>query len=165
MTRAAHALIVRSQNSEVTIHKVIQVMLEYEETPHTPDHVQLRDTFYEVLFIQDREDLAPTAADLKNVWECLTNSLVCSGAKSKPVEEQPQEEKVMMNKNVPLAKVTYVYGEDINDLDKKELMTAIVKAKEEIKDLEDVGVESTYIKEQIEDLNKVITLIVKQLDK
>lgn len=69
-----------------------------------------------------------------------------------------------VNANTPVQNVTYVYGRDVTTLSKQDLITSIKKAKAEVKDLTDAGVESTFITAEIARLNGAIAAMVTLLD-
>ena len=76
------------------------------------------------------------------------------------------EEQSMSNANnaIPFQSIDYVYGRDINTLSKADLMGNIKRAKAEIKDLQDVGVDSSFITDQVAGLVDAINKMVARLD-
>lgn len=159
-------------NDKTTYCKVVQLMLEVEGGHREPDHSQLRQTFYEVLFPASGVAISHTTNDLQRVWEEVQERILAGDTKvlPPPTVTTAIEEKTMAAttqetlKNTPHSTIEYVYGVDIETMDKRDIMASIVRVQEEIKDLKDVGVKSTFIDEEVTKLEKVIKRLVKQLD-
>ena len=163
VTKATQEILARAKNNEGAIHSVIQLMLLCEGTHEEPSGYELRKVFYDVLFMPGKPDIEHNNQDLQNAWELVCKHLI-DNTETKP-EEQPPEENIMStNQNIPHTTIEYIYGVDIKTMDKSDIMAAIVQVKEEIKDLNDVGVESKYIKDQVTDLEAVVKILVTHLD-
>lgn len=60
--------------------------------------------------------------------------------------------------------VTYLNGQDVNKMSEDDLLYAIQRAEEDIKRLDEIGVESTKIAKRKAEIEALIAKIVKVLD-
>lgn len=67
-------------------------------------------------------------------------------------------------KNQAITHVTYVYGDNITEMSAEQLLKAIKRAKGEINELTQAGVESKYISKTITGINSAIDQMVEALD-
>lgn len=82
-----------------------------------------------------------------------------------PPPFKPSTKQETYMKQAPMKKVTYIYGTDILTLNSDALLDAIKKGISDKESLESVGVDSKFIKQQIEELDSMIALLVSTLDK
>ncbi len=81
--------------------------------------------------------------------------------------QEQQKTDNMGNKyaSTPIATPTLVYGRDVADMNEGELQNGIKASLATIKSLTELGVESTYIAQQVAAQKEVVALYVKFLDK
>jgi len=80
--------------------------------------------------------------------------------------ETKLEEIAMSNnlKDTPVKRVTYIYGNDIEELTAANCIAVIKSVKKQMEDLQKMGVESKYIKGQLLELNAVLGLLITRMD-
>jgi len=69
-----------------------------------------------------------------------------------------------MNNKIAMQKITFIYGTDLKELSKEELMGFIKRAQDDIRSLKETGVKSTYITKEVKKLNKAIKVMIVRLD-